>query len=424
MSARLHGARGALSTLSRDGTTWLLAGSLTAGLLAYVFQVLGGRALGSAAFAPVATLWTVQYVVMAILLFAIEQYEVRAVAAAGGDSRALHGAWPVLWAIVLVVAVAVTGLLVIFADRLLLGQTDLALVGGAWVIFAGAFGMVRGIYGGQADYRLSGIATAADWVARIGFTVIVLAAFASTRNLAWTLPLGALPFLLWWWLRGRAAHGVAHATVAPERAKPGRYLAGVSFANGTLQLLLGVGPLVVVALGESPTAVSAFFVTAALARAPFLIGIGFVPRVLTPLTRMAEAGDYNHVRGLAWLVVAVTVALAAVTGALAFLVGPSVVGLLFGHEFAVSDVATGGAVAAVIVALGALGLNQVVLAEGRPLALVPAWTVGLLAAAVTVVLAPLDPLPRVALAMLVGQLVALVALAVVVTSARGRGGSA
>jgi len=89
----------------------------------------------------------------------------------------------------------------------------------------------------------------------------------------------------------------------------------------------------------------------------------------------------------------------------------------------VSDVATAGAVAAVIVALGALGLNQVVLAEGRPLALVPAWTVGLIAAAVTVVLAPLDPLPRVAAAMLVGQLVAVVALAVVVTSAHSRGGT-
>ena len=71
-----------------------------------------------------------------------------------------------------------------------------------------------------------------------------------------------------------------------------------------------------------------------------------------------------------------------------------------------------------LVALGALGLNQVVLAEGRPLALVPAWTLGVIAAALTVVLLPMDPLPRVAVAMLLGQLVAVVALAVVVS--RGR----
>jgi hypothetical protein len=57
----------------------------------------------------------------------------------------------------------------------------------------------------------------------------------------------------------------------------------------------------------------------------------------------------------------------------------------------------------------------VVLAEGRPLALVPAWTVGLIAAALTVALLPMDPLPRVALAMLAGQLAAVVSLAVVVT---------
>ena len=419
-STRIRTASGQLSALRGDGTGWLLVGSLVAGVLAYVFQVAGGRALGGAAFAPIANLWTLQYVIMAILLFAIEQYEVRAVAAAGGDVRALHGAWPVLWAIVIVVAVGTTAVLYFFADRLLGGATDLALVGGAWVLTAGAFGMVRGIYGGRAEYRMSGIATAADWIARIAFAlaVLVVAAFASTRNLAWTLPAGAVPFLIWWRLRGRRA-APAHTTAAPERARPGSYLAGLSFANGTLQLLLGIGPLVVVALGESPAAVSAFFVTAALARAPFLIGIGFVPRVLTPLTRMAEAGDYAHVRGLAWLVVGGTVALAAVAGAAAFVLGPWVVGLLYGHDFTVSPLATAGAVAAVIVALGGLGLNQVVLAEGRPLALVPAWTVGLIAAVLAVVLLPLDPLPRVAMAMLVGQLVAVVGLALVVTSSRG-----
>jgi hypothetical protein len=293
-------------------------------------------------------------------------------------------------------------------------------VGGVWVISAGAFGMVRGIYGGRAEYRMSGIATAADWIARIAFTLIVLVAFASTRNLAWTLPLGAVPFLIWWYLRGRAA-SAPHATAAPEQSRPGSYLAGLSFANGSLQLLLGIGPLVVVALGESPEHVSAFFVTAALARAPFLIGIGFVPRVLTPLTRMAEAGDYARVRGLAWMVVGATVALAAIAGVAAYLIGPPVIGLLYGDAFTIPALATAAAVAAVIVALGALGLNQVVLAEGRPLALVPAWAVGLIAAAVTVVSLPMDPLPRVALAMLVGQLFAVVALAVVVTSSRSHG---
>ena len=406
--------RSGLSVLRGDGTAWLLIGSLVAGLLAYVFQVAGGRALGSAAFAPIANLWTLQYVIMAILLFAIEQYEVRAVAAAGGDVRALHGAWPVLWAIVIAVALGATALLFVFADKLLGGAADLALVGGAWVITAGAFGMVRGIYGGRAEYRMSGIATAADWVARILLTLIVVAAFASTRNLAWVLPLGAVPFLTGWWLRGRAA-STAHVTAAPERSRPGTYLAGLSFANGSLQLLLGIGPLVVVALGESPSNVSAFFVTAALTRAPFLIGIGFVPRVLTPLTRMAEAGDYAHVRSLAWLVVGGTVALAAVAGVAAYLIGPPVVSVLYGDQFTISALATAGAAAAVIVALGALGLNQVVLAEGRPLALVPAWTMALIAAALTVVLLPLEPLPRVALAMLAGQLVAIVSLAIVVT---------
>src|SRR5688500_7508527 len=217
--------RSGLSVLRGDGTAWLLIGSLVAGLLAYVFQVAGGRALGSAAFAPIANLWTLQYVIMAILLFAIEQYEVRAVAAAGGDARALHGAWPVLWAIVVAVALGATALLFVFADKLLGGAGDLAAAGGRWVITAGAFGMVRGIYGGRAEYRMSGIATAVDWIARIALTALVVVAFASTRNLAWVLPLGAVPFLIWWWLRGRAG-STAHVTAAPEPSRPGTYLAG------------------------------------------------------------------------------------------------------------------------------------------------------------------------------------------------------
>ena len=55
--------RSALSGFRGDGTGWLLVGSLTAGILAYVFQVAGGRVLGSAAFAPIANLWTMRQAV-------------------------------------------------------------------------------------------------------------------------------------------------------------------------------------------------------------------------------------------------------------------------------------------------------------------------------------------------------------------------
>ncbi|MEX2546425.1 MAG: hypothetical protein WD830_01400 [Chloroflexota bacterium] len=130
-----------------DGTTWLVLGSLVAGFAAYGFQFVGGRGLGAEAFAPIATLWTVQYIVTAIVLLAVEQFEVRAIAAAGGDTVVLRRAWPVLWTIVILVSLAVTVTLGAIADRALLGLWDLALVGGAWAITTGALVMVRGIAG-------------------------------------------------------------------------------------------------------------------------------------------------------------------------------------------------------------------------------------------------------------------------------------
>lgn len=402
-----------------DGTTWLVVGSIVAGLSAYGFQVLGGRALGTEAFAPIATLWTVQYIVSATSLLAIEQFEVRAVAAAGGVTSVLKEVSRVLWTVIAAMSVGVTLMLLGLSDRVLLGSWDLAFVGGLWVMSTGALAVARGIAGGRAAYRVAGIATGSDSLARLMLAVPVLAAFGTTRSLAWVMPLGPLAFLVWWWVRGREETG---GVAAPGRVspRPGRFLAATSLANGTLQLLLGAGPLVVALLGASPREVSAFFVTTSLARAPLLVGIGLVPRLLTPLTRRAGAGDYGGAHGLAWMAVASTATLAAFAGLLAYALGPTIVGTLYSGEFVVSRLTTGATVAAVMVALGGLGLNQVLIAENRAQGLVPAWLAGLAVAIVAVVILPIEPLPRVAIAVLAGQIVAICSLAAAVMSTEHR----
>lgn len=421
---QLRRATAVVRSTRADGTSWLLLGSLVAGFSAYGFQFVGGRGLGAEAFGPIATLWTVQYIVTAIILLALEQFEVRAVAAAGGDATVLRRVWPTLWAIVIGVSVAVGATLLALADRALLGLGDLALAGGAWVITTAALAMVRGIYGGRAEYRVAGIATGSDGLVRFLIALPVLLVLGTTGSLAWILPLGPIPFLVWWWLRGAGGHR-AGGTASGGRAVPrvGRFLAGTAFANGTLHLLLGAGPLVVALLGGSASEVSAFFITTSLARAPLLLGIGLVPRLLTPLTRWAEAGDYAHVRGAAWAVVAMDVTLAVGAGALAYLLGPTIIGWLYGGEFAVSALATAAAVAAVVVALGALALNQVLAAENRPHRLVPAWIAGLGVAIVAVILLPVEPLARVACAVLAGQLAAICALALAIVTVDGQTGA-
>jgi O-antigen/teichoic acid export membrane protein len=201
-----------------------------------------------------------------------------------------------------------------------------------------------------------------------------------------------------------------------EATAPGRFLAATSFANGSLQVLLAAGPLVLAALGATPAQVSAYFVTASLARAPMMVGVSFVPRVLAPLTKRAELGQFDEVRGMAWLVAAGTFALAAVAGVAAYLLGPAVIGLIYGPDFAISGLATGAAIAAVVAALGALGLNQVLIAEIRVARLVPSWLVGLITAVGVITLLPVEPVDRMALASLAGLAIVVVALTIAIQS--------
>ena len=62
------------------GTTFMVAGGLIGAVGAYIFQAYGGRQLGTEAFAPVAQLWTVFFIIATVLLVPVEQYITREVA--------------------------------------------------------------------------------------------------------------------------------------------------------------------------------------------------------------------------------------------------------------------------------------------------------------------------------------------------------
>src|SRR5690606_42075687 len=55
----------------------MVAGGLIGGVLALVFQAVGGRVLGEEAFAPIAAIWTAFFIVASILLVPLEQYVTR-----------------------------------------------------------------------------------------------------------------------------------------------------------------------------------------------------------------------------------------------------------------------------------------------------------------------------------------------------------
>ena len=383
----------------------------------------GARGLGSDAFAPIATLWTVQYVVMATFLFAVEQFIVRQVSASHGETSQLRQMGPLLWLVITAIAVVV-----MLIDAAIVGPNELAVIGGLWVVTMGALTMARGVAGGQASYRTA----ESLWPPTPSRGSCSLSAVTdpsgTTSSLAVTLALGPLPFLAWWWLRHRSRSGSpVHSANVPSTRRWRRSIGGTAifliataYANGSLQLLLGGGPLVVMLLDGTQREVSAFFATTALARAPLLVAIGLVPRVLAPLTRRAAEGQYGVVRQRSWLVVAGTLVAAAIAWIAGSELGPMIVGAAYGDDFALSSVATAAAGAAVIVAIGALALNQVIVAENKPTRLIPAWTLGLLVAALVVIVLPDDPVLRVSLAALAGQTAALFGLALAATIVRGR----
>lgn len=70
-----------------SGTGVMLAGTVVATIGAYVFQLLGGRALGPTAFAPVTVLWTVQFLVITVVMLPIEQMVIRRLDSRAGDQR-------------------------------------------------------------------------------------------------------------------------------------------------------------------------------------------------------------------------------------------------------------------------------------------------------------------------------------------------
>ncbi|MDH3251133.1 MAG: hypothetical protein OEQ47_19345, partial [Acidimicrobiia bacterium] len=59
------------------GTSMLLGGTVAGAVAAYLFQAVGNRTLGEAAFAPIAQLWTVFFILVTVALIPLEQYVTR-----------------------------------------------------------------------------------------------------------------------------------------------------------------------------------------------------------------------------------------------------------------------------------------------------------------------------------------------------------
>jgi O-antigen/teichoic acid export membrane protein len=374
----------------------MVVGTLVAALAAYGFQVIVARALGTAAFAPIAVLWTLQFLAFTTLFLPMEQLTIRRLNAELPDAAPWRlYALVIVGSVVLAVAFAVATL-----DRLLEGETAYLFVVAALMVGYAGFALGRGFLAGNRRFREYGLTTLGESTLRLALAVALVQLGVGTVGLAWTLVSGSLVVYAW----------------RPFRSDPGRVrsvapgavstLAAFIAATSASQTLVASGPLVVGALGGSRSQVSIFFETFLLFRAPLTVAYSLIARVLPPFTTFVEHGERDVLRSWALRLGALGAASAVIGYVSGRTLGPAAVALLLGEEFRPPSALAAYAGSGVGVATVALFTQQMLIAMRATPLLAGAWITGLTAAGATVALASGDPSLRVGLGFLVGEVVA------------------
>jgi O-antigen/teichoic acid export membrane protein len=383
---------------SRKETTGIIIGSLVAAGAAYVFLQVAARTLGPEDFAPVSTLWTVQFLILAVALMPLEQLVTR--------SGAIDARPPIRSA--LIVGSTSAGLSMTFAflnqETLFNGVTAFVFLTPLAVLTTTVYALGRGVFAGEERYARYGQVTG-------GHSLVRLAAGAPLLMLAPQPVMGGVaialaPLVILAWHPFRRFGGKYQANT--ERAAP--FLVGLVVGNSLAQLILLGGPVAVGWLGGTATEISLAFVILTLFRAPVAVAAEGLARLLPPFTRMATAGQFAALRRAALWIVAVGAVCAALAAVVASWIGAPITVFLFGQDYEPEvAVAIWVAVGSVLATVG-MTLNQVLTGAGRTSLIAYAWIVAAAAAVLTLSFAAGDVVHRVAVAFTVGEGAAVLGL--------------
>lgn len=400
-----------------DGTVLMLAGTVVAGLATYAWQAAGAHVLGEVAFAPVATVWTLMFLIVTVLLAPVEQYAIRTVAATADGRRRLVGDLRTIGGLGAGAVVAVSAVTWALRDQLFGGDGAYVAVTAAIVVCFGQLAVIRGMLAGERDFASYGWITGLDSTLRLLVGLPLLLAGGTALALAWTIPLCPLVALAW--ARHRPAGRDEAAPPAGEALDlgPTRFIAHTVGGTAASQIILAGSPLVVAMLGAREAAVTSLFVTQTAFRALFLIATPAWSRALPVFTRSVVDGNTDRLRRTAGVLLAVTLAAAAAAGVVAGIAAPPVVALLFGAATRPDAVVAGLSMAGTVGAIGNLGLTTMLVALGRTRAITRTWWIALAASAAVVAL-PGDQAHRVVLGFAAGEVVAALGLAAAVRARR------
>lgn len=389
-----------ITTGGRDGTGSMVAGSVVAAIAAYLFLQGGARILGADRFGAISALWTIQFLIMAVALVPIEQLTIRLRAQqSGSDMRRATAV------VVALAALTAGGYAAANVEALFSGQKTFVLLSVLSVVTMGLFAFGRGELAGRLRYRDYGLITGGQSLLRLGAGLGLIALTDSAVGGGWAMVVTPLLVLAWWPKRQRDHHSAQPAGV-------GSFLTGVFVANAAAQIILVAGPLAVERLGGTATEVSVLFVTLTLFRAPLAVANNLLARLLPPFSTLAAEGRTTILERWALLLPSAGVLLALAATAFGGWLGPDITAALFGSEFRPSAttaaLAAGGSVLATVTAFA----NQILLAIGATWRLAGAWMIGLVVAALAMVIVTGDPTHRVAAGFVAGEAAALVAVGI------------
>jgi O-antigen/teichoic acid export membrane protein len=398
-----------LRRAAADGTVTMMAGTLVAGFAGYAWQAAGTRKLGSVAFAPVAATWTIAFLITTILLTPIEQFATRTVAS-GGDGRAqLARSLRTLSSLIGGAALAVGAITLVLRDSLFQGSAGYALICLAIVLGFAQLLFVRGILAGERNFAAYGWMAAAEALLRLGVGLPLVLLGGSPLVFAWTIP--ACTVVALYWSRHWPTREEARRDVTPG-VPVGPFLASTVGGSAASQLILAGGPLLLALLNAPSRAITVFFVTQTAMRGAFLIATPAWARTLPTLTAVALRREHWRLSRLAELLLVSSVLLAVLCGAAAAVIGPPLVAALFGQSSRPDELLSALLAAGTALAIGNLGLNQLLVAAVRTNRIVIGWWTALFVNLAWVGLGPGVALHRVAVGFVIGELVAMVALTV------------
>jgi len=381
----------------------VLAGTAVNGLGAYLYIAVGTRAYGDEAMAPIAVLWTFWAVSVALFTFPIQHWAIRKISV-DGHTRGVGASVGRLALLVIGVAGAMAVSAGMAGERLF-GSSGiwwpllvfLITIGSAFV------GLQRGVLAGRGRYYATAANIAAENILRLTLGIIVAITVDSILVFGWVLALGPLVALFWpEAVRLPFRSGIHEPTF--------RFLGGLAGGILIAQIILNAGPVVLQGLGAPESEVTGLFLALALFRAPYLLALGVATRITAPLTGLVVGGHVRRVRQIVTLTGIGSFLLAAIGGAVGYLIGPWTIDLVFAPETEPSAPVLAFISAGSMLALGGLGLILVLIAQHRTLSVQVAWLAGLVAAVLVLVLWPGDETPRVVAAFVIAEAVAVAAM--------------